>query len=490
MAGRQKNSTGRTGQRYVSFRVKISAIISALILGSVAVSLVLVFRNVEHSYREGVQKNGAVVARLVTAYSLEPMVMGNYTGLSTILEELLSVNHDIATIEVLDSSGTRRVLVGLPRPVDAGDAKSASRGTNADELVVSEPVAGYGREWGTIRVAYSLAPANAALAASKRGVLIVGISAVLIGLVAALLLSKAILAPLQLLVGHAKRIARGDLNNPITVQSRDEVGVLAATMEGMRSGLRQFVGRVARKAIGLEGSLEICGLPSILGLLHTSKRTGALLVQLRNGQVGVIGFAEGEVVNASLRTLTGERAFGLLFASAAGNFKFGPELTTAQATIQKPWEQLILDTARNTSDPEVIRQAVPGSGFIAVAGWAPEAMDRLQPLLAPEESAVLSLADGNYDIAEIAERLTMDEAAVARTVFCLLSVGLVEAREDEFYPLEKPSSPEVAQFRPPSVSAASSHLVKWPRARASGEVIDLSERLRRNQERETAKTDS
>ncbi len=63
-----------------------------------------------------------------------------------------------------------------------------------------------------------------------------GIVAVLVALVS-LLVARRITRPLRRLAGEAERIGAGELEQPIPVTSRDEVGLLAATMNEMRQGL-------------------------------------------------------------------------------------------------------------------------------------------------------------------------------------------------------------------------------------------------------------
>ncbi|TBV09431.1 methyl-accepting chemotaxis protein [Phytopseudomonas dryadis] len=71
-----------------------------------------------------------------------------------------------------------------------------------------------------------------------------GIAAVLIGLVAALTISRSITTPLRQTVTFARRIAEGDLSQDLPLDRHDELGQLLEAMQGMTLSLRNLVGRI------------------------------------------------------------------------------------------------------------------------------------------------------------------------------------------------------------------------------------------------------
>jgi methyl-accepting chemotaxis protein len=83
--------------------------------------------------------------------------------------------------------------------------------------------------------------------ASNRALIMLGAmgaAAVLIGLFAALLISRSIVTPLRQSVAFAQRIAEGDLSQDLPLQRQDELGQLMAAMQGMTGSLRNLVGRI------------------------------------------------------------------------------------------------------------------------------------------------------------------------------------------------------------------------------------------------------
>ena len=97
--------------------------------------------------------------------------------------------------------------------------------------------------------------AEAAQAAAEQGMLgdseralvmlgIMGFAAVVLGLCAALLITRLIVAPLRQSVVFAQRIAAGDLSQDIPQDRADEVGQLLAAMQDMTLSLRNLVSRI------------------------------------------------------------------------------------------------------------------------------------------------------------------------------------------------------------------------------------------------------
>src|SRR5690606_10333054 len=73
---------------------------------------------------------------------------------------------------------------------------------------------------------------------------VMGIAAIVIGLVAALVITRSIVAPLRQTVAFAQRIAEGDLSQDLAMNRRDELGQLLQAMQSMTGSLRNLVGRI------------------------------------------------------------------------------------------------------------------------------------------------------------------------------------------------------------------------------------------------------
>ena len=106
------------------------------------------------------------------------------------------------------------------------------------------------------------------LARLRRALLFSGGVVALLLVLASLLVARRITRPLTTLAREAARIGAGTLEQPIEVQSRDEVGLLARTMNEMREGLHERDTRMQMMLSGIAhevrnplGGIELfCGL--------------------------------------------------------------------------------------------------------------------------------------------------------------------------------------------------------------------------------------
>ncbi|WP_414860604.1 methyl-accepting chemotaxis protein [Pseudomonas cerasi] len=80
--------------------------------------------------------------------------------------------------------------------------------------------------------------------------------ALLIGLLAAWIMTRQITVPLQQTLGAAARIAQGDLSRDISVTRRDEMGQLQRSMQTMTISLRELVGGISEGVSQIASAAE------------------------------------------------------------------------------------------------------------------------------------------------------------------------------------------------------------------------------------------
>ncbi|RMR84590.1 Methyl-accepting chemotaxis protein [Pseudomonas coronafaciens pv. striafaciens] len=80
--------------------------------------------------------------------------------------------------------------------------------------------------------------------------------ALLIGLLAAWIMTRQITVPLQQTLGAAARIAQGDLSRDISVTRRDEMGQLQGSMQTMTFSLRELVGGISEGVSQIASAAE------------------------------------------------------------------------------------------------------------------------------------------------------------------------------------------------------------------------------------------
>lgn len=121
----------------------------------------------------------------------------------------------------------------------------------------------------------------------------------------------------------------------------------------------------------IEGSLKQMGIPDLLQILSTNRRSGTL--SLESGeQHGEIQLSEGRPVNARFGAVEGEKALFRLLGVTEGSFAFVPGAFSGVPKIARSTEEALLEGLRQADEAAVLR------------GKLPAAKDRL--MLAPDAS--------------------------------------------------------------------------------------------------------
>jgi Domain of unknown function (DUF4388) len=252
----------------------------------------------------------------------------------------------------------------------------------------------------------------------------------------------------------------------------------------------------------LKGTLDDFSLPDVFRLMSLAKKTGRLDVERKagNGKVyfrdGEVYFAEsslsreplgqklvraGVLTEGQLRKAldqhsdTGERVGDILVNSGIvqleqisiairqqiedavfdllrwelGEFNWDPEVELeVEVPIRVSVENLIMESSRRLDELEVIKRKIPSPlTILAMAPKPPEGA--LEINITPEEWRVLVLVDGTRTVADIAAMVGMDEFQAMRTMYGLVSAGLVEVAHPgegvEFEPYDEPEAVEVTE---------------------------------------------
>jgi methyl-accepting chemotaxis protein len=90
----------------------------------------------------------------------------------------------------------------------------------------------------------------------KQVLIVSSVVALLLGMIAALLITRVIVKPLQQVVAVADKIAAGDLTSDIITERRDELGILMQTMQKMTLSLRELILRLSSGITQLASSTE------------------------------------------------------------------------------------------------------------------------------------------------------------------------------------------------------------------------------------------
>jgi hypothetical protein len=229
----------------------------------------------------------------------------------------------------------------------------------------------------------------------------------------------------------------------------------------------------------LKGSIEDFALSDIFRLLSFTKKTGKLEV-VRSAGDGKVFFRDGEVYYAvsslkreplgqklirsgaltetqlrkalDLNAATGERVGEILLRQGAitelqlinavkgqiedaafdllrwetGDFVFeAHDRFTVEIPISVSVENLIMEASRRTDELEVVKRKIPSLEVVlAVAPTPPQGAREIN--ITPDEWRMLVLVDGRRPVGEILEMTGIDEFTGLRTLYGLISSGLLD----------------------------------------------------------------
>jgi tetratricopeptide (TPR) repeat protein len=154
--------------------------------------------------------------------------------------------------------------------------------------------------------------------------------------------------------------------------------------------------------------------------LRDRRRLGLILVDL-----GILAAAELEDALA----LHVHAVLSKVFAWSEGSFEFTPEdgseTGEGDVTLKVSTGDLILQAARSVSDPDVVRYCL--GDIDRILGLSPDPLLRFQRVaLTPSDGYVLSRVDGSLSTRELIAMTPLPAEDVQRSLFGLLSIGMVE----------------------------------------------------------------
>ncbi len=151
---------------------------------------------------------------------------------------------DLIEREVRHGPGANRESGQRPGLLTAPDGFAKVSTEDTGELrVLSEPIAVDRRQVGTFRVADPLASISESQEGLRNAFLIVGLAAVAVAVVAAILAANRITAPLRRMAGVAAEVDGGDLSPRFEADTGDEVEQLAHSFNGMLDRLEHAFDR-------------------------------------------------------------------------------------------------------------------------------------------------------------------------------------------------------------------------------------------------------
>lgn len=275
-----------------------------------------------------VRKRGIAITQNLAAVSANSLLIYNYIALKQDAEKV-ALAEDIAYVIILDKEGKvaafsgRDEMQGLELTDEVSLKASGARGTLIQEvyspdasgervLDIAVPVfiKGSAVRWGLVRIGLSIEGMYRDIARLRLTLILMGLMAIILGVLGAIITSRKITRPLDELVMGTVAIADGDLDYRIDIHTGDE-------LEGLARSFNQMTAQLLLNRQRLEGQLrEIMALKryndnileSMAGGLLTINKAGEVVVISRKGKA-ILGWDNRVVGSDWKRPLKGNEGF-------------------------------------------------------------------------------------------------------------------------------------------------------------------------------------
>lgn len=176
--------------------------------------------------------------------------------------------------------------------------------------------------------------------------------------------------------------------------------------------------------MSFQGSLRELQLADIVQLVSSSGKTGRFTL-VHDDEQGDLYLKQGRIVHAQVGDVTGEEAVYILASWTAGEFFFHPDAETDRVTVQKSNTRLIMEAAHQHDEWRVLSRRIPGLAAVPTLA-SPEAGRPVT--LSPVEWRLIVAIDGKRSVRELARDSRESAFEIAKTLYGLVTAGLVEMR--------------------------------------------------------------
>ncbi|WP_424097714.1 ATP-binding protein [Moorena producens] len=257
---------GRFSWRQWPLATKLTMTMTSLVIVAVASVTMLSLHREQQTFRKELKQQAELLLKTLILVTADALYLADADSLEQVMEQL----GEQGLVEegfIYQKDGR---IVAEANPVD-GQVYSLESNSVGQELLRSKDTvvrwennqlfAGKAvilgnQTVGAISVGLSTAPLNNKSAAVRNQGLVVAVTAAAAGTLLALLLSRSITEPLQQMTAATKRLAAGNLNQTITVHTKDELAELADSFNSMTSRLQKLVASLEQRAEALRQSEE------------------------------------------------------------------------------------------------------------------------------------------------------------------------------------------------------------------------------------------
>jgi CheY-like chemotaxis protein len=186
-----------------------------------------------------------------------------------------------------------------------------------------------------------------------------------------------------------------------------------------------------RGAPGVEGKLAQVSLAELIELFHVNRKTGVIEVRESGGRraaSGRIDLIGGDVVQARIGSVSGEKALYRLLAWRRGRFAFREQhVSRERGGIERPTRALLREAQRQADEWRRTGSELPAPHARVALRVA---RSSLPSVLHPLTQEVLLSLELSSRVSEVLDRCSFPDYQVLRTLQTLIRRGMVELRAE------------------------------------------------------------
>ena len=176
--------------------------------------------------------------------------------------------------------------------------------------------------------------------------------------------------------------------------------------------------------MSFQGSLRELQVSDIVQLVSSSQKTGKFVL-VNDDERGELYVKQGRIVHAQVGGVVGDEAVYILASWRSGEFSFMADVESDRITVEKSNTRLLTEAAHQHDEWRVLARKI--TGLAAVPTLA--APDAARPVtLSPVEWRQIVAIDGKKNIRDLARESETSSFEVAKTLYGLVTAGLVEMR--------------------------------------------------------------
>lgn len=166
--------------------------------------------------------------------------------------------------------------------------------------------------------------------------------------------------------------------------------------------------------VDLSGNLSLTHLVNLIQFLHSSGKSGEMILHQTQGTRGRIFFSRGEMVHVACGNVVGMDALVEILGWDDGTFRFVPESLTPQSSIQLPTQHAIMEAIRLRDEREKQQKDARSDDMLETVR---ESEDVLEDLLrVPGVDAVVIIGRDGFVIESVGSSQRVDLDALGASL--------------------------------------------------------------------------